>query len=338
MARTRFTVKEGISIADDNSAGGYPLIPVGGLMPYAGATSPEGWLLCDGTAINRTTYANLFALIGTTYGSGNGTTTFNVPDMRSRMPIGAGAGTGLTSRALAATGGAESVVIASGNLPTHAHSIAHDHANVTSTEQSVDHTHSIDPPNTTSGNDNTEHTHSIDPPNTTSTGASVNHTHDTDPANTNSGGADGHYHSTGGYHTHSYKAAQTATAGTNRAILTGTGSGEITGGINENYAGTTGYDAIGHVHGVNIGATTSGGHSADHSHDVNIAAFTSGGRSAYHQHDINIAAFNSLGASVGHTHDVNLPNFTGDSGDGGFANTALGLMNPFLAINYIIKY
>ena len=81
MARTRFTVKEGIAVADDNSAGGYPLIPVGGLMPYAGATSPEGWLLCDGTAINRTTYANLFALIGTTYGSGNGTTTFNVPDM-----------------------------------------------------------------------------------------------------------------------------------------------------------------------------------------------------------------------------------------------------------------
>jgi microcystin-dependent protein len=281
MARTRFTVKEGISIADDNSAGGYPLIPVGGLMPYAGATSPEGWLLCDGTAINRTTYANLFAVLGTTYGSGNGTTTFNVPDMRSRMPMGAGAGTGLTSRALAATGGAESVVIASGNLPTHVHS--------------------IDPPDTTSGDDNTEHTHSIDPPNTTSTGANVDHSHSVDPANTTSGGANSsHYHSTGGYHTHSYKAAQTATAGTNRAILTGTGSGAITGGINDENNTVSGYDAIGHVHGVNIGNVTSTG------------------RSAYHQHVLDITPF--------------------DSGDGGFANTALATMNPFLAVNYIIKY
>lgn len=299
MARTRFTVKEGISVADDNSVGGYPLIPVGGLMPYAGATSPEGWLLCDGTAINRTTYANLFAVLGTTYGSGNGTTTFNVPDMRSRMPMGAGAGTGLTSRALAETGGTESVVIASGNLPTHVHS--------------------IDPPDTTSGDDNTEHTHSIDPPNTTSTGANVDHSHSVDPANTTSGGANNsHYHSTGGYHTHSYKAAQTATAGTNRAILTGTGSGAITGGINEEYAGTTGWEALDHTHNTDIGSTGSSGHSVNHDHNTNIAAFTSGGRSAYHQHSLNIAPFNS--------------------GNGGFANTALGLMNPFLSVNYIIKY
>jgi microcystin-dependent protein len=304
MARTRFTVKEGISVADDNSAGGYPLIPVGGLMPYAGATSPEGWLLCNGAAVSRTTYANLWALVGTTYGSGDGSTTFNVPDMRSRMPIGAGAGTGLTSRALAATGGAESVVIASGNLPTHAHSIAHDHAVVTSEAQSVDHVHSVDPPNTTS------------------TGVSVNHTHDVNPANTTSAGANNsHYHGTdSGYHDHSYKAAQTATAGTNRAILTGTGSGAITGGINAGYAGATTWEANDHTHNTDIGATTSGGHSVDHSHDINISAF------------------NSAGVSAGHTHDVNLPNFTGDSGNGGFTNTALGLMNPFLAINYIIKY
>jgi microcystin-dependent protein len=298
MARTRFTVKEGISVADDNSAGGYPLIPVGGLMPYAGATSPEGWLLCNGAAVSRTTYANLWALVGTTYGSGDGTTTFNVPDMRSRMPIGAGAGTGLTSRALAATGGAESVVIASGNLPTHVHS--------------------IDPPNTTSGNDNTEHTHSIDPPITTSGNDDPGHTHDVDPANTNSGGADGHYHSANGSHTHSYKAAQIATAGTNRAILTGTGSGATTGGINDENNSVSGYDAIGHVHGVNIGNVTSTGRSAYHQHTTDIAPFTSGGRSAYHQHDVNITPF--------------------DSGNGGFTNTALATVDPFLALNYIIKY
>ena len=306
MARTRFTVKEGIAVADDNAVGGYPLIPVGGLMPYAGATSPEGWLLCDGSAINRTTYANLFALIGTTYGSGNGTTTFNVPDMRSRMPIGAGAGTGLTSRALAATGGAESVVVASGNLPTHTHSIAHDHANVTSTGQSVGHTHSIDPPDTGSTVGNADHSHGVDPPNTNSGTVSADHAHTTDE--------DGHWHAI--YY------LQDAASGTAKARAT------AASGVLGN-PGATSMEY--HTHGT-------GGISANHSHATDIGAFNTGGQSVGHTHATNIAAFDSAGASVGHTHDVDLPNFTGDSGNGGFANTALATMNPFLALNYIIKY
>lgn len=57
-------------------------------MPYAAGTAPTGWLLCDGSAVSRTTYAALFALIGISYGSGNGTTTFNVPDLRSRTLFG----------------------------------------------------------------------------------------------------------------------------------------------------------------------------------------------------------------------------------------------------------
>jgi len=57
-------------------------------MAYAAATAPAGWLLCDGSAVSRTTYGNLFALIGTSYGSGNGTTTFNVPDLRGRALFG----------------------------------------------------------------------------------------------------------------------------------------------------------------------------------------------------------------------------------------------------------
>lgn len=57
-------------------------------MPYAAGTAPTGWLLCDGSAVSRTTYAALFALIGISYGSGNGTTTFNVPDLRGRTLFG----------------------------------------------------------------------------------------------------------------------------------------------------------------------------------------------------------------------------------------------------------
>ena len=62
-------------------------IPVGTVISYAAGTltMPEGWLLCNGQAVDRTTFAELFATIGTTYGGGNGSTTFNVPDYRARF-------------------------------------------------------------------------------------------------------------------------------------------------------------------------------------------------------------------------------------------------------------
>lgn len=79
-------------------------VRVGSLVPYGGTTAPLGWLLCNGAAVSRTTYADLFATIGTAYGVGDGSTTFNVPDVRQRFPLGkAASGTGST---LGGTGGA----------------------------------------------------------------------------------------------------------------------------------------------------------------------------------------------------------------------------------------
>jgi microcystin-dependent protein len=66
-------------------------VPAGVVSPYAGSSAPTGWLLCDGAAISRSTYATLFTAISTTFGAGDGSTTFNVPDMRGRMAQGAGA-------------------------------------------------------------------------------------------------------------------------------------------------------------------------------------------------------------------------------------------------------
>ena len=65
-------------------------IPAGVYFPFAGASGdiPAGFLLCDGSAVSRTTYADLFAAIGTLWGSGNGTTTFNVPNLKGRIPVG----------------------------------------------------------------------------------------------------------------------------------------------------------------------------------------------------------------------------------------------------------
>lgn len=67
---------------------GHGGLPVGTLLPFAGTAAPSGFLLCDGSAVSRSTYADLFAAIGTSWGAGNGSTTFNLPDMRERVPMG----------------------------------------------------------------------------------------------------------------------------------------------------------------------------------------------------------------------------------------------------------
>lgn len=69
-------------------------IPVGSVLAYTGTVAPSGYLLCDGTAVNRTTYSALFAVIGETHGEGNGSTTFNVPDYRGRFLRGVDGGVG----------------------------------------------------------------------------------------------------------------------------------------------------------------------------------------------------------------------------------------------------
>ena len=68
-------------------------LPIGSIAQFGGATAPTNWLICNGQAVSRETYSELFAVIGTTYGEGNGSTTFNLPDFSSRSPMGLGTGT-----------------------------------------------------------------------------------------------------------------------------------------------------------------------------------------------------------------------------------------------------
>jgi len=72
----------------DAKAGQTYLVPTGAILPYGAATAPANFLLCDGSAVSRSTYATLLAVIGTTYGVGNGTTTFNLPNLQGRFPLG----------------------------------------------------------------------------------------------------------------------------------------------------------------------------------------------------------------------------------------------------------
>jgi microcystin-dependent protein len=98
--------------------------PTGSVIPYAGASAPgatisgvAGWLLSDGSAVSRTTYATLFAVVGTTYGAGDGSTTFNLPDLRGRVLVGKG-----THTDVATLGNNDGTALAN-RRPKHQHTV-----------------------------------------------------------------------------------------------------------------------------------------------------------------------------------------------------------------------
>lgn len=99
------------------------LMPVGAVTAYVSSNAPNGWLNCEGQELYRGDYPVLFEVIGTTYGAGNGTTTFNLPDLKGRAIVGQGAGSGLTARSMGATGGAETHTLSTDEMPSHSHNV-----------------------------------------------------------------------------------------------------------------------------------------------------------------------------------------------------------------------
>ena len=89
---------------------GVEAVPTGTIVPWTAASLPTGFLECNGQAVSRSTYSALFAIVGTTYGAGNGSSTFELPDLQNNVPVGKS-----NNKALASTGGANTVA-ATGNV------------------------------------------------------------------------------------------------------------------------------------------------------------------------------------------------------------------------------
>jgi microcystin-dependent protein len=128
-------------------------LPPGTIIPSAVANPSSGFLFCDGSQVSRSVYAALYAAISTLYGPGDGSTTFNVPDLRGRSPIGAGAGPNLTNRALASRGGEETHTLVTAEMPYHTH-----------TPTDNGHSHPVNEPYHSHSVSQTPHNHTLHDP------------------------------------------------------------------------------------------------------------------------------------------------------------------------------
>jgi microcystin-dependent protein len=143
-------------------------IPTATIVPWSSSSVPSGFLECNGAAVSRSTYSALFAIVGTTYGAGDGASTFNLPDLQDNVAIGKSG-----TKALASTGGANTVAAAG--------TVGGTTANATlSTAQLASHSHSVPSNPGTGGNpgSNRGNQPSLDGnKNTTNTGSGTGHQH-----------------------------------------------------------------------------------------------------------------------------------------------------------------
>ena len=162
---------------------------VGAIKPWGKTTAPSGYLLCDGTAVSRTTYAELYVVLGDTYGAGNGSTTFNVPQLQGKTPQGYDGNT----YNLAATGGANTVTVAVTNNQAATNTVTNNQAGTVTgsisntsltTAQLASHSHTIAPaagnaevPQTARPGPQQPKQNAGPPYSTSNTGSGTGHTH-----------------------------------------------------------------------------------------------------------------------------------------------------------------
>ena len=262
-------------------------LPAGVTVPYAGATSPIGWLLCNGQAVSRTSYPRLFAAIGTTYGGGDGSTTFNVPDLRECNPVGIGKrASGVTNHNELTLGGFQD-----DQYQQHSHGVNGNTGSTQHTFTGTAHSHSFTPKGTVAS-----HNHSFTPEGTvsstfTGTSGSVsvsggNHRH-ASPDKTrsfltdlNASGGHSRFHGAG-----DYGGSANYTAYSGSLSLSGTFTPK--GTVSSSFDGKTGGSTW-------VAPTFTG--SAGTTSDA-----TAGGSVSSHSHSLSLTTSNA-GTSAGGTH------------------------------------
>jgi microcystin-dependent protein len=200
------TASGDVAVGGSLTQGGGLVMPTGAMLEYAGSAAPTGWLLCDGAAISRTVYAALFAVLGTAYGAGDGSTTFNLPDRRGKFGIGVdgtytrGSAGGATTTSSAGshshTGATGSTTLTTAQIPAHNHTITdpgHAHGLAGNNGGTTGLVQFYNVANDTAYNLQAGGTNLINTP-TATTGITIN----------NTGGGTGHDHtiSSDGAHTH----------------------------------------------------------------------------------------------------------------------------------------
>jgi len=243
-------------------------VPSGAVMYFARNTPPTGWLKANGALVSRVTYAALFTAIGTTFGVGDGSTTFGLPDMRGEFVRGWDDGRTVDNGRVfgsAQLGGVES----------HTHTFS-----ATSAGRSAAHTHAV---SGTTAAETTEHTHSFSDASSVTGGVSANHTHTfSDSSSATGTGSANHTHTYTRYETQGPAAA-----------------GGVPGIWVNNLSVATSSTGAAHTHTVAVSGTT-GANSVTHTHTVAVSG-TTGGRSAAHAHTFTA----SVGTeSADHTHAV----------------------------------
>lgn len=224
-----------------NTAGPTAIVPSGTVLDYAGPTAPSGWTECDGSAISRTTFSALFTAIGTTWGVGDGSTTFNVPDLRRRTCVGrGGASTGTLGNTIGSTGGEENHVLSVAELATHNHGVTDPGHTHTVTDPGHNHTQNAHS-HTDSGHNHSQNAHNHSQgvaaggPNANSTSGGSGSGNTIGPSSTSSVTASNN----------SSTANITSTTATNNSTTTGVTNASNTTGISTNNNGSnTGHNTI----------------------------------------------------------------------------------------------